>query len=206
MNRTRLTLVATGIIAPLILAAEQKSPTTKPDFNSTYGVVSERNMFLRERRAPRPANTNRNTTPREDTNSPQARERQMVLRGVTIEDNELHAYLENTRDNQIVRVAPGDKLVNGTVVEIAIDAIAYSVDTKTAWIEVGQNLAGVHTAAGPGTDSNNRGGDRNGPPSQSAGGSSSGGTPAAPPTPLPAEGGSIEERMKARRAAERGGK
>lgn len=197
MIRTTLVAMA-ALTASLALAAEQKSPTTKPDFGATYGVLAERNMFLKERKAPRPPGSSdrtRSTGPREDPNSPQARERQMVLRGVAIEENELHAYLENTRNNQIVRVAPGDKLANGTVADIAIDAIAYAADGKTAWVEIGQNLAGVHTAAGLAT-----GGDGS-PTTQGGGGST-----AASSTPLPAEGGSLEERMRARRARERGGR
>ena len=195
MSRVTFALLASGLIASIGVGADSKSPTTKPDFGTTYGVLSERNMFLKERKAPRPSGSDRpQARPPRDENSPQARERQMVLRGVAIEDNELHAYIENTRNNQIVRVAPGDKLVNGNVVDIAIDAIAYSTEGKTAWIEIGQNLAGVHTAAAPGTD-----GDA--PSSQPSGGPSIG-----PAAPLPTEGGSLEERMKARRAKERGGK
>lgn len=199
MSRTVLTLLASGAVVSIAMAADTKSPTTKPDFRTTYGVLTERNMFLKERRAPRPPGSDRpqTRTPRDD-DSPQARERQTVLRGVAIEDNELHAYLENTRNNQIIRVSPGDKLVNGNVVEIAIDAIAYSSDGKTAWIDIGQNLAGVHTAAAPGTDS-----------ASGSGGSSAGtsGAPSAGPSAtLPADGGSLEERMRARRAKERGGR
>jgi hypothetical protein len=199
MTRTLLSTLATLAAAGMAVAADEKKPEIqRPDFNSTYGVLSERNMFLRERQAPRPPRTN--TQPRVDTNSTQARERATVLRGVTIEDNELHAYLENTRNNEVIRVAPGDALVNGHVAEIAIDAIAYNADGRTTWVEIGRNLSGGRESLSPPVVDS--GPATTGP----AGPAASGG--ATPPVPnnVKPEGMSMEDWLKARRAQQRGGK
>ncbi|MDB5326314.1 MAG: hypothetical protein JWM57_1883 [Phycisphaerales bacterium] len=159
------------------------------NYNDTYGVLSSRNMFLRERHKPY-VREPRTSSPRPDTTSPQAIEKAIVLRGVAIENDELHAYLENTRTSKLIRVAPGDSIASGHIVEIAIDAIAYEVEGRAIWVEIGQNLSGARmsaemiAASTPTT-------------SPSADG--------APTTPSPS-GSSLEERMKLRRMQQRGGK
>ena len=179
--------IATAVIGTMAapLFAQERSG----NYNDAYGVLSDRNMFMRERHKPRVRDP-RPSTPRPDTTSPQAVERSIVLRGVAIENDELHAYLENTRTSTPIRVAPGDSLASGHVVEIAIDAIAYEVDGRAIWVEIGQNLSGARMSAemiaaampttAPSTDG-------------------------APSTPSPS-GSSLEERMKQRRLQQRGGK
>jgi hypothetical protein len=181
-------------------------------------------MFMRNR--PRPRVRENRPISRPDTTSPQAIERSIVLRGVAIEDNELHAYLENSRTGQRFRVAPGDTLASGRVFEIAIDAIAYEADGRTAWIEIGQNLSGGRAEASISSRSgrsvsggygnnwrgNNGGvnnGDSNGnanpaaqPPDDVA--ATEGMPPEEPASPSPSAS-SLEERMKQRRLQQRGG-
>lgn len=169
------------------LAAPGFAQQNTGNYNDTYGVLSERNMFNRERHKPRPYTPRSNTRP--DTTSPQAIERSIVLRGVAIEDDELHAYLENTRTNTLIRVAPGDALASGHVPEIAIDAIAYQVEGRISWVEIGQNLSGARTAAEP----------------QTAGPAADSSAATAPSAPSPS-GSSLEERMKLRRMQQKGGK
>ena len=178
--------VRLGLIIAVGVASVCHAQQAKNGFDSTYGLLSERNMFSRERHKPRPANDRRNDRPPVDTTSPQAVERAFVLRGVAIEDEVLHAYLENTRTNAVVRVVPGDTLASGTVSGIAIDAIEYAADGRRAWIEVGQNLSGVRAA--PTTA-----------PSLSSPTDSTS-------APLPPGGGTLEERMKQRRLQQRGGR
>ncbi|HEX8323376.1 MAG TPA: hypothetical protein VF595_05625 [Tepidisphaeraceae bacterium] len=196
MNKPILTLLA-GLTLSSVAYAQRSN-----DFDEQYRVLSERNMFLRERRAPRRNEPNRDTRPTVDT-TPAGVARAYVLRGVAIEDDELHAYLENTRNSEITRVAPGDALSGGRVVQIVIDAIAFEFEGKTAWVEIGQNMFGSRVAAGPtqgrgeGRQDNDRQGNApaaDGVPTLPSGG------------PLPPGGGTLEERMKARRAQQRGGK
>lgn len=169
----------TAIASPLFAQSNSGS------YQDQYGLLSERNMFNRDRPRPRVRDNSRPIS-RPDTTSPQAVERAIVLRGVAIEDNELHAYLENSRTGQRFRVAPGDTLASGRVAEIAIDAVAYEVDGRTAWIEIGQNLSGIRNAETPPVVS---------------GSSAIPGT--EPSTPSPSAS-SLEERMKQRRLQQRG--
>lgn len=183
-HRIWIAAAVIGAMAAPLLAQEKTG-----NYSDNYGVLKDRNMFLRERHKPY-IREPRTSSPRPDITSPQAIERSTVLRGVTIENDELHAYLENTRTSTPIRVAPGDSLASGHVVEIAIDAIAYEVDGRTTWVEIGQNLSGARMSAemiaastpttAPSTD-------------------------VAPSTPSPS-GSSLEERMKQRRLQQRGGK
>lgn len=180
-------------LAGVTLSSAAFAQQSDRDFNRTYGVLGDRNMFLRERPAPQPPRPNANRRPQPD--SPEVISRAFVLRGVTIEDEELHAYLENARNGEVARVSPGDRLSGGRVVQIAIDAIAYEVDGRVTWIEVGQNLAGARSAAVPPAGATTL-------PSDGAPGF---GAPMSPmPSTLPPGGGTLEERMKARRAQQRG--
>lgn len=143
-----------------------------------YAVLSERNIFLKERHArrepsSRPASSQPVLTP----------EQSLVLRGVVLENDELRAYFEDLGSaSDVVRVAPGEPLRSGRVVEIGIDAVAFERDGQLTWIEVGQDLTGaVSTARGSVSSSSS----------------------ATTGTSVPASGNlSIEERLRLRRQQE----
>ena len=159
-----------------------------------YNAIVERNIFLRERPRPRPANTQRWERPRDPT-PPETPEQRYVLRGVVIENDELRAYFENIRSNEGVRVKPGEAIGNGHIAGIAIDAVAYAAaDGTVTWIDVGENLTGARdTRSGTG------------------GGTSASATPStSPSTTSPSTSSdpanlSVEERMRQRRLQQRGG-
>lgn len=146
-----------------------------------YNVVTDKNIFLRERRKPviqtsRPV-TSRPVLPPEAT---------IVLRGVVLEEGLFRAYFENTTENALIRVAAGDPLARGHVVEISIDAVAFESANGLVWVKVGDNLIGSRVASAS--------------PSVSTGGSSS-----SQPTATPGNLMSIEERMRQRRGGTGGG-
>lgn len=174
------------IITVVTLGTSAASLAAQPaSFSDTYGVLNSMNMFLRDRQPPRTREP-RPRSPSVNWNDPAVVERTVVLRGVTIEDDGAHAYAENTHTGQILRLSVGDAIANGKVGDIAIDAIAYEVNGKSAWVNVGQNLSGARMADGAPASQ----------PAQTY-------TPTKPgaPAALPPGGGSLEERMKARRAA-----
>ena len=122
-------------------------------FNEKYGMLIDRNIFMKNRPRPRGTPTSRPTEVRTVRNDPNDRssatspDRTLVLRGIVIEDNELRAYVENTKTNTISRVAPGDSIASGMVGEIAIDAMQYSADGQSIWVLVGHDLRGEAYAA-----------------------------------------------------------
>ncbi len=126
-------------VATAVLGQDRRS-----EFDETYGVISERNMFLKDRPRPR-APTSRPSSTQQSDRPPEPPESTFVLRGVAIEENGFRAYLEG--GSGMTRVAPGDPIARGHVVEIAIDAIAYEHDGVITWILVGQNLSGTNAAS-----------------------------------------------------------
>src|SRR5687768_9173571 len=115
------TIIATMLFAsPLLIAAEPekaptKSPMTQPQKETfdRYNVLSERNMFMRERQRPR----ERSETPRmpQVETPPPTPEQTLVLRGIVLEEGELRAYFEDSTTGLAKRVAPGDPIASGRV-------------------------------------------------------------------------------------------
>lgn len=173
-------LIALSLGAVWAVAQDRSS-----DYDKRYGVLSDRNMFLKDRPRPRQMTTRPATTQRVET-PPETPEMRYVLRGVIIEEDEFHAYFEDRRGG-MSRVAPGDELANGRIAQIDINAVAFEKDGAVTWIEIGQNLTGSRVATTPVTEST----------TAPASGTAEGSTPAAP--------GSALERMRLRRLQEQGG-
>lgn len=163
------------------------SPTATPrdDFASHFGVLADRNIFVKSRTPPvrrddRPAPA---TAP---ARVPTAEE-SLVLRGVVIEDDAggsgiLRAYFEDQRTRTLVRVTAGDALAKGHVVDVSIDAIAFENQGSIVWVRIGDNLLGER--------SNNTG--NTGTTTSTTSPSDGTGTPSAPLS-------DIERRMRERR-------
>lgn len=135
----KITLTTALLFLPLCgLAAD------KPD---DFSVLSERNMFLKNRQPPPDPSHPRRVPTTEESRPIDPPAKSIVLRGVVIEDSELHAYVEDTRSGDITRLAPGDAVGDGHVASIAIDAISYEENGRTQWIDIGQNLFGSQVAA-----------------------------------------------------------
>ncbi len=110
-----------------------------------YSAVVDNNIFLRERgRRPvrvfqpssRPARPQRTV------------EQSLMLTGIVFEEDTVRAYFENLAGGEPVRVAPGETVGHGMVVEIAIDAVAYqNTDGIVRWVEIGQDLTGASASA-----------------------------------------------------------
>lgn len=205
MNKPLLTTAALLLAVVTTLEAQSRfggrdrdrfrssTPTTSPSDNP-YDVITERNMFLRDRPRPRVVTTRPAPATRPvEVVIPETPEQRYVLRGVAIEDGEYRAYFEHVRTGEGLRVQPGDAIGNGHIAHIDIDAVAYASSEGTiTWIDVGENLNGVRDT-------------RSAPPSA---GPVSSGAPAASTEPAtgPADPAlqSLEERMRARARARSG--
>ncbi|HEX8339927.1 MAG TPA: hypothetical protein VF624_03365 [Tepidisphaeraceae bacterium] len=199
--------VDSAATAPATQGAAEQGASTPPRsspwrggggdaFSTRYGVIAQRNIFLRDRVRPRD-NSRENTTTRSTQPAPLTPEQAFVLRGIVLEEGDLRAYFEDKRTGAVTRIATGATLAEGRVAEIGIDAVRFQNDGALTWVEIGHDLTGSRSASTP----TGTGG------STSSGGSSAA-TPAAPGGGAAAPGGaaptdpsllSIEERMRLRR-------
>jgi hypothetical protein len=196
MNRTHCNILIACIallVAAATIFAADTAPPAKKNYGDRYNVLSERNIFMHERGRP----ASRPYTPRtnDSTFVRPPLEASFVLTGIVLEEGQYRAYVEDVSSGRVNRLGVGDAIARGHVLEIEIDAIAYSAGGQGTWISIGSDLRGqafnsFPTAMSrylPTTSTATTG------PSTAVGG--------APPTPLDPNtaGLSIEERMRLRR-------
>jgi hypothetical protein len=119
--------------------APARRDSSRPDYRDRYGVLSERNIFLRDRGRRRRFD--------QPTSRPAFRpaplEDSFVLRGVVYEDEQYHAYVESLNSSTVLKLALGDAVASGKVSTIEIDAIQYEqAGRQPVRIEIGQTLTG----------------------------------------------------------------
>jgi len=118
-------------------------PTSQRNYSDRYGVLEQRNIFLRDRTKP---TTQRSTTGSSSAATQPARspEQMLFVTGIVLEDDGVHAYVEDSSASppKILRIAPGENLGRGRVVEIQIDALAFEHAGNVNWITVGCDLTG----------------------------------------------------------------
>jgi hypothetical protein len=121
-------------------------------YSDRYGLLEERNIFVRERTSRR-SNSRNNASSTQP--APRPPEEKFVLTGIVFEDEGYRAYVEDTGHFETLRLSPGDKLVRGRVAAITFDAIAYEAaaangsaattvpaTTQRTWVEIGADLTG----------------------------------------------------------------
>ncbi len=149
MNLTRalLTIAAAALLAGSALpaaTATQRSP-------DRYRLLVERNIFLRNRRAPRPPRTQRTETVVRDSDA------ETALTGVARRGGQFVAFFENSRTGALSKARVGERIGKGTVKAIAIDGIEYEREGRLRQVSLGRSLAGVavvrQVAAAPPTSS-----------------------------------------------------
>ena len=195
-------------------SAGASAPKRREDFAARFGVVYEKNIFLRDRPTYNPHA--RDAAPATGPSfTPRRPEESYVLTGIKLQEGRHVAFIENTGGGGgTQRVLIGGAIAGGKVVDLDLDALEYESGGKRTRIEVGRNLAGAVVFTPPAAP----------PPSSTAAAAArpAGPTPpgGAPPVagaaPAGAPGGtaidpnnpnlSVEERMKLRRAQQLGGK
>jgi hypothetical protein len=125
-------------------------PTSQRNYSDRYGVLEQRNIFIRDRTKP---TTRRSTTgPGGSASTQPARnpEQMLFVTGIVLEDDGVHAYVEDSSVSppKILRVAPGENLGRGRVMDIQIDALAFEHAGNTRWVTVGSDLTGQPAGVG----------------------------------------------------------
>jgi hypothetical protein len=145
------------------------------NYRENYSVLSEHNMFLRERGR---RDSGRNSS---STQPARSAEQSYVLRGVVMEGNEPRAYFEDLNHSSgVVKVGIGESLGRGKISDISIDAVAFQLEGRDAvWVQIGSDLTGSTSSAGTAATT----------------------MPSGPIDPN-APGLTLEQRMKARRMQE----
>lgn len=123
---------------------ERRSSEVSPadaSFQAIFAAVSARNIFLKGDQRPPPASAGLQGVPSDYKYVPKASE--LVLTGVSLEDNQKVAFLDDQQAYTSTRVKVGDAISDGKVVNITLDALDYKDSAgRTIRVEVGYNLAG----------------------------------------------------------------
>lgn len=110
----------------------------------TYKVLSERNIFLRDRSRP-----DRRTAPPAPVYPP---EHFILLRGIVRQGDQYIAFLEDTRNRTTSKARVNDPVAQGRIAHLALDYLEYEKNNKTVKVEMGKTLEGP-AMAGPSVES-----------------------------------------------------
>jgi len=204
-------LLVVAAAAAAYAADSAPSPGNAPpkvNYSDRYGVLSERNIFLRERGKPatRPSYGSRNGDGSSSQYIRPPLEASFVLTGIVLEDGQYRAYVEDTSTGRVSRLAVGDSIARGHVLEIEIDAIAYDLNGQGTWVTPGSDLRGQPFSGFPtalsrymeASTNPSRGGGVGFATTNPSGGTGSTGV-APPPLDPNTAGLSVDERMRLRR-------
>ncbi|MBE3099614.1 MAG: hypothetical protein IMZ55_19110 [Acidobacteria bacterium] len=141
---TRWTLTVWLLVGLPGLAAAASPPAALPGAQPAqmedYRVLSERNMFLRNRARP-PASHAAPAPPRAapaDTGDDR-----IVLTGIIQQGEDYLAFFEDTRTGKTTTLQAGDPLGRGQLAAIEIDAVYYTCDGNSTKVAIGSNLTGA---------------------------------------------------------------
>ena len=143
--KTLLQIIVLAVLAFPAMPAPAAAPQTQPskpvtiDYRDRYGILSDRNMFLRDRRRSRYAG--------ESTTRPAyvARpvDETLILTGIVLEEGEYRAYFEDTQAASVLRLRVGESVGRGVISQIQMDAIEYLNGEQHIWIDIGHTLTGA---------------------------------------------------------------
>jgi len=69
-------------------------------------------------------------------------ERQLALRGVSLDDGVYSAFIEDTISHSVLRVVSGQAIARGLIAEITLDALRYQREGSKTEVKIGQTLEG----------------------------------------------------------------
>jgi len=141
MTRRTLGFWLLALLPAMAVAASPPAglPIAPPAQWDTYRVLSERNIFTRNRA--RPPSTHHVPTPAAPPAGSDGD--RFVLTGVIQQGQDCVAFFEDTRTGKTTQASLGDPLGRGQLTAITLDAVHYACDGNTTKIVVGSNLTGA---------------------------------------------------------------
>jgi hypothetical protein len=134
------------ILLPALAAAAPPpaTPSTQPPQWDNYRILSEQNIFLRNRARPMTGQY----LPRPAVAAP-SEDARFVLTGIIQQGDDCVAFFEDSRSGKTIQTQTGDTVGRGRLTVITLDTVHYACDGDIARITVGSNLTGA--AASPRT-------------------------------------------------------
>jgi hypothetical protein len=125
-----------------------------PDYRERYGVLVERNIFLRNRSRPPVRTPTTNSSGGSSTQSTRRPEQSYLLTGIVMEEGRRIAFIENTITGSTERLAVGAAIAGGKIVDVDFHHLEFeSASGQRSKVEIGKTLAGGERSgsAGAGT-------------------------------------------------------
>jgi len=134
------------ILLPALAASAPPpaTPSTQPPQWENYRILSEQNIFLRNRARPMTGQY----LPRPAVAAP-SEDARFVLTGIIQQGDDCVAFFEDSRSGKTIQTQTGDTVGRGRLTVITLDTVHYACDGDIARITVGSNLTGA--AASPRT-------------------------------------------------------
>jgi hypothetical protein len=130
------------MLAPALAAAALPDVplSAQPPQWDNYRVLSERNMFLRDRARPM---TSRYTPRPTVIVAPPSEDERFVLTGIIQQGDDCMAFFEDSRSGKTATVMAGDPVGRGRLTVITLDTVHYACDGDLTRITIGSSLTGA---------------------------------------------------------------
>lgn len=117
----------------------QDTTVTEPqDTWAKYQIILQRNIFSRQRGPIRQSQRITQSRPVVVPNP----ESYFLLKGIVQEGGKFIAFLEDTRNNGVVKLREGDSVARGIVRNFTLDSVEYQLAEQVVSVALGQDLEG----------------------------------------------------------------
>jgi hypothetical protein len=120
--------------------AADPNAAAQPNSWASFDIILKRNIFSRQRTAPRPVSETVEASPRVLPNP----ESYYLLKGVVQQDDDFIAFIEDTQGGTVLRLRRGDPVARGTIKSLTLDGLEYQMESKTIVVQLGLDLEGGH--------------------------------------------------------------
>ena len=132
---------------------QSSSQQRPPDYRERYGVLVERNIFLRTRSRPPVRTPTTNQSGSSSTQSARRPEQSYLLTGIAIEEGRRIAFIENTSTSSTERLAVGASIAGGKIVAVDFHHLEFeSASGQRSKVEIGKTLAGGERSSSGSTE------------------------------------------------------
>ena len=141
-----LLLACAGFVSTAF-ASESAPITQEPDGWARYRILTQRNIFSKERgRSRHEARTTE--APKEKEPEPPPRpEADIMLLGIVQKDGKPAAFVENRKTGSVQSLRVGDSIARGTVSAITLENLEYTCDGTSITVNIGRTFEGGEPAA-----------------------------------------------------------